>query len=444
MSHPRDVLENIDSENARISRRRMLKIISMGGIGSILAACGGAPTAPAEPTATLVVVQPGGLTPETAATAAPTTAPAATAVPAATQAPAATSAPSAGEGFQLNGVTLPYKRNETLVMDQTDYSIFDSFNVYIPNGNEFANGYYQQSLEYLWYANYVTGEITPWLATGFSYNADFTEMTVKIRDGVTWNDGQPFTAEDVAFTMNMQKNNPTLSGDSNTKFWKEVAAPDAQTLMVSFTEPRPREHQMFYCKICTGYVVQPKHIWEKQDPKTFKNNPPVTTGPWMFEKAYPEQKIFVWKRNENYWNKEAMPSAKYLIYRKAPPSDQQLPEALAGNADSVSIEYDVYAQNQSQLSFINMVAYLDPCPRGVFFNCDQPPFDKEEFRRAMSMLINRPKIAENIWAPPSKPAAAPWADYRNLDQFINKDANEKWGTLKYAPETALKLSLIHI
>ncbi|HEU5087934.1 MAG TPA: ABC transporter substrate-binding protein, partial [Roseiflexaceae bacterium] len=219
----------------------------------------------------------------------------------------------------------------------------------------------------------------------------------------------------------------------------EIATPDPLTLQVTFTEPRPRQHQMFFCKICTGFTVQPKHIWEKEDPKTFKNNPPVYTGPWMFEKAYPEQKLFVWKRNDDYWNKDALPAAKYMIYRKAPPSDQQLPEAQAGNSDSLSIEYDVFMQNQSSLSFVNMVAYLDPCPRGVWFNCAQAPFDKEEFRRATSMLINRPKIAENIWAPPSKPAEAPWADYRNLDEFINKAANDKYKSLVYDPNAALEL-----
>ncbi len=52
------------------------------------------------------------------------------------------------------------------------------------------------------------------------------------------------------------------------------------------------------------------------------------------------------------------------------------------------------------------------------------------------MLINRPKIGENIWAPPTKPAEAPWADYRNLDQYIDKASNDKWGVLKFDPDAA--------
>lgn len=433
----------------RMTRRRMFGLFSAGGASALLAACGSeAPAQSEQPAATIAVVQPSGLTPQTAPTSAPaaTAAPAPTTAAAATAAPttaaaAATSAPAAsGEGFLLNGVTLPYNRNETIVMDQTDYSIFDSFNIYIPNGNEFANGYEQQVIEYLWYANYVTGEITPWLATGYTYNDDNTELTLKLREGVTWNDGQPFTADDVVFTMNMVKKDPTLGSAGSSAFWKDIKAADPQTVVITFTEAQPRQYQDFICKICTGFFVMPKHIWEKEDPKTFKNNPPVATGPWMFEKNYPEQKIFVWKRNDNYWNKEKLPAAKYLIYRKSPVADQALPEAIANTSESAGgIDYDLYTQNSSQLSGINQVAYLDPCPRGVWFNCAQAPFDKAEFRRAFSMLINRQKIADNIWVPPTKPAEAPWADYRNMDQYINKAANDKWGTLKYDPDTALKM-----
>lgn len=46
-------------------------------------------------------------------------------------------------------------------------------------------------------------ETIPWLATNWSYNDDFTELTINIREGVSWSDGTPFTANDVAFTLNM-------------------------------------------------------------------------------------------------------------------------------------------------------------------------------------------------------------------------------------------------
>ena len=95
--------------------------------------------------------------------------------------------------------------------DSATFRIFDSFNRFIPNGNDFANGFLQIGMEYLFYANFATGEIQPWLATDYSYNDDFTEMTIHLRDDVKWNDGEPFTADDVVFTVNMVKGNAALA-----------------------------------------------------------------------------------------------------------------------------------------------------------------------------------------------------------------------------------------
>ena len=51
--------------------------------------------------------------------------------------------------------------------------------------------------------NVLTGEHENWLAETWEYNDDFTEITMKLREGITWQDGMPFTAEDVAFTFNL-------------------------------------------------------------------------------------------------------------------------------------------------------------------------------------------------------------------------------------------------
>ena len=74
------------------------------------------------------------------------------------------------EEFQVNGVTMPFSRNEVVINDQVDFSIFDSFNPFIPNGEHYQNGLGQFSREWMWYVNYATGEIIPWLGTGWEYN----------------------------------------------------------------------------------------------------------------------------------------------------------------------------------------------------------------------------------------------------------------------------------
>jgi len=253
-----------------------------------------------------------------------------------------------------------------------------------------------------------------------------------------------FTADDIVFTFDMRKKDSGALGDPDPdKVVASVKAANANTVVYTFNSPQPRFHLKFYCKICTadGSVnIVPKHIWEKVDAKTFKNNPPVATGPYMLQKTYPEQKLYVWVRNENYWNKaKAFPAPKYVVYRTGPTVDAQFAETKMNNMDNFGLDYQVYQEKKAELPQINFVTYNDPCPRAIWFNKGKAPFNKPEFARALAMTMNRAKWAANIWIPPSKAANGLWADYRNLDKYINKDAKTKWKTFDYSPQEALKL-----
>jgi len=75
------------------------------------------------------------------------------------------------------------------------------------------------------------GEI-PYQAESYTYNADSSELTVKLRQGVTWSDGQPFTADDVVFTLNMLKSNaPKVNFSVDMQTWvKDLTAVDPLTV----------------------------------------------------------------------------------------------------------------------------------------------------------------------------------------------------------------------
>src|SRR5439155_12339242 len=124
-----------------------------------------------------------------------TSAPAATtpaAAPAATTAagatPAAAAAPtkpaSTANVQPDKGSIAPTPRNQTLIVDQSLFTIFDGFNPYIPNGEQYQAGFQQACKEHLFYANYAAGKVEPWLATGWSYNPAFTELTLKLNPKV--------------------------------------------------------------------------------------------------------------------------------------------------------------------------------------------------------------------------------------------------------------------
>ncbi len=188
----------------------------------------------------------------------------------------------------------------------------------MPNGSPSGSGMDVFCKEYMFYLNLATGEVINWLATGYSYNADFTELTFKLEPRAKWSDGEPLTSADLQFTLRMLRDRKDLLGGGGdyTEFLDDVATPDPQTAVLQLKKANPRFHYAFIATILSGFDIRPKHIWEDQDPTKFKDNPPIRTGPYILDEAIQNQKMFVWKKNPDYWNKENLdPKPEYVIYQ---------------------------------------------------------------------------------------------------------------------------------
>lgn len=312
--------------------------------------------------------------------------------------------------------SIPTPREQTFVVEQSPSNVWDSFNPFIPNGEAYNYGIAIVCREYFFYANFLTGEIKPWIAEEYSYNEDFTQCTLKLKPNVTWNDGEPYTAEDVVFTQTLLMENPQLNGAAAViRDVASVSAPDAQTVVWELTSANSRFHYRFIAGIIAdGVKVMPKHIWEGEDPGTFKFNPPVQTGPYMLEESSSSKLYYLWKKNPNYWNSaELNPAPEYVMWRQASEVDTSVQEFLAGNTDVPSIDYLNQQVVESQYDQTARFDFPDPCTRGFFFNVESPSelFKTPEGRWALSHLIDREVIGTTIWQPSSRPATYPWADY---------------------------------
>ncbi len=403
------------SKDRSFARRTFLLSLAASAVSAGLASCGSSNAT--TPTTGAAAPQPttagGGTISTVAATLPPKAAP--------------TSAPVVGGGQAPSG-GLPTPRNQTLVGETVKMQIFDSFNPFIPNGEQGNSGLAQGARECMFYANFMTDKIVPWLATKYEYNADFTQMTITLNPNVKWSDGQPYTSDDVLFTLDLLAKNPQFTGSSVVTTWVESAtAPDKSTFVLKLKKPNPRYHYNFVARISDVAIkIVPKHIWEKQDAGTFKNNPPIYTGPYVLDRTIPEQFMYVWKKNPEYWNKaNDDPKPQYLVWRQTLPADAIVQDFQRGNVDAVlggqGYTFDYPLQQAVKNSYKNMiqVSFLDPCPRGLWLNQDSPSglFQTAEGRRAISYMLDRDTIAKTIWQPPTTGAKYPWADWK---------ANQKW------------------
>ncbi|GAJ00761.1 unnamed protein product, partial [marine sediment metagenome] len=161
--------------------------------------------------------------------------------------------------------------------------------------------------EPLYYYSWMADEEIPWLAESYHYNADFTELTIKIRPGAEWSDGVAFTARDVAYTLNMLRDNaPALRYSTDIEKWvKEAQVVDELTVRVILNAPNPRfmfNYLMNYSDM--GVWIVPEHIWKDKDPTTFTNYDlakgwPVVTGAYRLVLSAPEQAV--WDLREDWW-----------------------------------------------------------------------------------------------------------------------------------------------
>jgi len=150
--------------------------------------------------------------------------------------------------------------------------------------------------ETLYFVNVNGGSFTPMLATNYSWNSDNTQLTFTIRQGVKWNDGKPFDANDVAFTFNLMKQYPAADANGVWSYLSSVTAPDANTVQMTFTKSYPPE----LVTIAGHVFIVPQHVFASVgDPTKYLTGNPVGTGPFTVSKYAANLAVYV--KNPNYW-----------------------------------------------------------------------------------------------------------------------------------------------
>ena len=343
-----------------------------------------------------------------------------------------------GGGAPIGKANIPTPRDKTVIIGQVDFQVFNSFNPMIPNGSQGGNGFDTMVREYMFYLNLPTGELIPWLATGYEYNADFTTLTFKFDPTAKWSDGKPLTSEDFKFSVLLRRDNPALlGGGGNAKdFIANIQTPDPQTAILELNKPNPRLHYDYICSIVASFDILPKHIWEKEDPTKFKDNPPLRTGPYMLDKAIPNQKMYVYKKNPNYWNKAKLdPAPEFVIFQSTATSQDAASQAFKRAEFDVGSLDEQHAKQLRSEGYEKLITtpFNDPCPRALWPNHDPARgiISDPRMHHVISYLTDREKIGKSVWPVETPPAQYPWANY---------DGNKKWEIPAVADKYKLEFS----
>ncbi|MET8418214.1 ABC transporter substrate-binding protein [Streptomyces sp. NPDC005134] len=180
------------------------------------------------------------------------------------------------------------------------------------------------------------GSATPYLADSWTTSADKLSWTFKIHKGLKWSDGQPITAEDAAWTLNLIMTNETAAtaNGSLVRNFAKVEATDANTLVITTKDP---QSNMLYVSTPSSIPIVPKHIWEKHtgDLKSFKNNsfPLVGYGPWKLA-TYKTEQYAKLDANKDFFL--GAPKFDHLLQQQYKTTDAAVAALRSGQLDYVT------------------------------------------------------------------------------------------------------------
>ncbi len=249
-----------------------------------------------------------------------------------------------------------------------------------------------QSGEYLTWSDEKL-ELQPRLAESWEPNEDGSIWTFKVRQGVTFHDGRPLTAEDVAATMN-RLSDPDVGSNALSAFGgvlSKGAAEAVDDTTVQFTLDAPNGN-FPYLVSSDNYnaIILPADFdggWDK----TF-----IGTGPWKLEKYTPEQGV-TYVKNPDYWDPNRQPNADRSEVRFYA-EEQARVLAMQGDEIDILSNFSV-AGGQALLTDPNVtvIEVRASQHRQIHMRNDKEPFTDKRVRQAMGLLLNRQELVDGLF-----------------------------------------------
>ena len=287
--------------------------------------------------------------------------------------------------------------------------------------------------------NVDTYEWEPALSTGWETAADGKSYTFKIRQGVKWSDGKPFTAEDVKFSFEAIFD-PKMEAAALIPYFEAIEK--AEIVDASTVKFTVKEKYFKNFEVVAGLTVIPKHIYGNPANKSNLNKTLIGTGPYSLEKWEQGQRITL-KRNPGYWGWGTPDYAgKYnfekMVMRFVKEQNVSFEMLKKGDIDYDAFTPETYVQRAVGPEWgtkVFKVKTKNNAPKGygfVAWNLKDVKFQDKKVRKALAHLMNRAEMIKKFRFDMSEPATGPWYKYSIY-------SSDKVKSIDFDPKLALKL-----
>lgn len=268
-------------------------------------------------------------------------------------------------------------------------------------------------------------EAWPGLAVAARQIDDVT-WEVRLRSGVRWHDGTPFSADDVAFTYHYYRDGPPNRFGhhvSDVPRVDRVVVSDSLTVRFECGYPCPTLERITMADL----PIIPRHVWEGVTSPRTVTALPVGTGPYVLEEYRPDR-LYRFRANEAY--AQGTPVFDELLMPILPDASSSFVALRTGQVDAVARPVppelvDSFRENpETAVMTSPALSIVELRP-----NYRRPPFDDHRLRRVLSLAVDRQELVERVLLGQGRPGDrgyphpdSPWTDPESSTPSVPDDA----------------------
>ena len=273
----------------------------------------------------------------------------------------------------------------------------------------------------------TSGVPQPWLATNIETSEDGLTIVMDLRDDATWHDGEPFTSEDVKFTVEYYQEYNHGRWSLNTAEIASVETDGDYRVIFNMAGPTPGFEQ----GTLADTPILPMHIWESvTEPETHEFDTNIGTGPYKLVDMELEQ-FYVFEVNEDYW--AGRPRVDELIFVQFADT-----AGLLSGLRTRAVDMIADPVGPEQIGVLADVDGIDVIQGPEFttvminYDLEQAPFNNKVVRQAMNLAIDRQEVIDTVYLGAASVGSPGWI--HPASPRFNEDVE-----IVYDPELAAEM-----